>query len=398
MELVEHTIGPWTDLHRAAVSGSTSKMAIALVFKESLDANIDQGNPSGSSALSLAAYQGSLANVESLLRNGARVDTVDMGCRTALHASALGDRAKVCSVLIDAGADLEAVDKNGFTPLVAAAGGGLCEAMEVLLAAGANVNAITVCDTTALSLASGSGHVGAVKMLVEAGGVNMEVGHGLVKQGNMSLSLASEHGHYTIMSVLLDAGVVDDGFALRYAIKAGRSKSVQLLLSRREGDIKQYVASHKVGDETRTVPFYCFHPEALAPSSCRVMKLLLEARADTTMNIMVNYQDGTYAMITDLVQYADYLIDRGRAGNSKEEENLAGLKGLRRLLMQKEAVTATSWLWPTVAGGGIASASVKKTTDVSLTETMPVLRRRAARRGFALPAMLQLCVKVDGVV
>ena len=395
MELKQHTIGPWTDLHRAAERGSTSTVLTVLIFKESLDAYINQGNPDGKSALSLATLQGSCANVESLLLNGASVDTVDVRRRTALHFSSWNGRADLSSILIGAGADLEAVDSLGYTPLVLAATGGWCDAMGVLLVAGANVHFITPGGETALSLAASCGRIGAVKMLVQAGAVRMEFDvHGGSEKGILSLSLSSEHGHYAIMSILLDAGVVDDGLGLRSAIKAGRGRSVQLLLSRRAGDIEQYVALDEAGDEARTVPFYCFHSEALAPSSCRVMRLLLEAGADTTMNIMVNYQDGTFAMLTDLVQYADYLIGRGRVGNSKEEENLAGLKGLRRLLMQKEAVTATSWLWPTGgAGEGIASASVNSTsTPTSLAGTMPVLRRRAARRGFAVSAMLRFCV------
>lgn len=252
-------------------------------------------------------------------------------------------------MLISAGAEINVCDERGVTPLLVATLRGHVAAVKMLLRNKASaLLPFYAADKDGhwwipLDVATDRGDVDIVGELVQHAGI---MGCGGPSGGTSALVHASTQGQLGIVTILLDAGVVDSGDALRSATKAGQSKSVQLLLEKREGDIKLYVSSEKVGDETRTTLFHCFHPQALAPSSCRVMKLLLEARADTTINTMVNYQDGAHIMISDLVQYADYLINRGMIETAEDDEKLCGLKGLRRLLVQKEAVTASSWLWP----------------------------------------------------
>lgn len=197
-------------------------------------------------------------------------------------------------------------------------------------------------------------------------------GCGGVSGGLPSLVNAAATGQIRIMTILLDEGVMDNGSALRSATSQGQIESVQLLLNRRAGDVDQYVN----GGGPRYVTFECFSQAALATSSCcKVMRLLLEAGASTAVTFAVEFQDGSEAELDNLEQFADYLLTS--AAGPVNERKLCNLKGLRRLIVQKEALIASSWLWPSF--GGVAPSSAR--TD--LTGTMAILQRRARARRVA---------------
>ena len=85
------------------------------------------------------------------------------------------------------------------------------------------------------------------------------------------------------------------------------------------------------------------------------------------------------------------------AGKEATVEQLHRLEGIRRLLLRVDAVHAVSWLWhnddvPTT-GRSPESSERDKATLVLLGMTLPVLRRRARRRGVILGALFRLVVK-----
>ena len=394
-----------------------------------IDINIaSASDPAKDTPLIIACRRGELARVQLLLDKGADMERTNQEGTTALFASL--NHPKITELLVRNGADLEVRGIDGCTPLHVAASRQCCAFMSLILGAGAAVNprdrqggetplysaarlgkllSVKVllrfkadallpaqfegeaAHMLPLEVAAHRGHLAVVRELVQQVGLE---GCGGPSGGADALVFAASKGRLDIMTLLLDAGAVDTGDGLRFAIKGGHGKSVRLLMQRRSGDVKQYVASESIGDGARTVLFHCFHTQTRAPSSCRIMQTLLEAGATTRINVMVNYQDRPPTVLTDLVHYADYLINRGTVESAAEEEMMFGLKGLRRLLMQKEAVTATSWTWPAGEGGGGIRGSKKKTKpSTALATMMPLLRRRAARRGMVLRA-LSRCVCV----
>ena len=367
---------------------------LAALSDSSLNTNINQGNPDGVSPLSLAAGQGSCTKVEKLLEHGASVTTVDSVDRTALHHSAYGRHGAVSSMLLDAGAAVDETDEAGHTPLILAADLGSVGVVAALLERGANVNYCTPVGKMALSCAAFRGYVDVFKVLVCAGADPVkEAGLGMIPLemasceghaeivswllqrfgrahcggplgGVTALVAASAKRHYAIMTILLDAGVVDDARrVLLFSIHQSNVRSVKLLLEYwasnsvnpllARGAMRRYLScNYRVGvDPAQTPLFHCFHPEALTPTSSKIMRLLLDHGADTSQTLLPVDTGG----IGTILQYAHLQLFHRTVA---EKPRLYGLRGLYRLLMQEEAIHATAWLWPD--GAGATTAAHKK--------------------------------------
>ena len=375
---------------------------VAVLSDSSLNININQGNPDGVSPLSLAAGLGSCFKVAKLLEHGASVTTVDSVDRTALHHSAYGRHGAVSSMLLDAGAVVDETDKSGRTPLILAADEGSVGVIAVLLGRGANVNHFTPIGKMALSCAAFRGHVAAFKMLVCSGadpaedaGIGMiplemasceghaEIVSWLLQRfgrescggplgGIIALVTASTRRHYEIMAILLDHGVVDDGRCLLLAINQRNVGSVKLLLEHRAynstGDMGKYLShSFRAGGDPKLTPlFQCFHPEALTPTSCKIMRLLLDYGADTSPEIIPICVGCTGTIL----QYAHFQLfwREGEYDHTMAEKpRMYGLRGLYRLLMQEEAIHATSLLWPNDPRGPTAPSTTAARKKMPVT-------------------------------
>ncbi|CAN0561295.1 unnamed protein product, partial [Ectocarpus sp. 12 AP-2014] len=70
-------------------------------------------------------------------------------------------------------------------------------------------------------------------------------------------------------------------------------------------------------------------------------------------------------------------------------QQLRNLRASRRLLLQVEAVHATSWLWGGHAGCPAAPCKTRAQTESTngkpLKSRLPIMWRRSARRGATLP-------------
>lgn len=197
--------GRFTNLHLAAFSG-VEPLVTAL-----LGPQLNAEDSAGRTPLSLAAEQGHVDVVMSLLKAGAHVNTdgskyrtplghaaergykevvrclleekadidrKDSTERTPLALAAIGGHHAVLELLLEGGADIEARDFWGRTPLALAARNGRATAVEYLLRKNANTETRDYCAQTPLLQAAGGGHVAAVRVLLDWG-VDMDIKEGL---------------------------------------------------------------------------------------------------------------------------------------------------------------------------------------------------------------------------
>lgn len=434
--------GPDNDLQHAAYGGFT-KRTIALLESGRFDVN--QGNLEGFTPLICAARKGHSSIVRTLLDKGANQSIANSSGFTALHVSCQHGHIAVAKILVGAGAHLEATTTVGSTPLHQAAENGHPSVIKMLTEAGADVNSRRWAPRTAgptfgetpLHLAANRGHVSATRELLLAkanaqlfmenpdtgGDVPLEMaafgGHsGVVRElilqrgiegcggasgGVEALGVAAVGPHMEIMAMLTNAGVVDTGAALARAAAQGREAPVAFLLEyqsqKASGGRVRYVNAGRIREPRR--PLFC----SIEGCSPRVVRLLIDAGADTTASYSVlDMQRGgeVVSRLTALALVDQYLCDKTAAGGRDlTEKDLQGLEAIRRLLMQVDAVYAVSWLWhhtaPSVFGRAAECAGSINTTPVAigtpLTMMLPVLRRRAARRGMALPALFRWVMK-----
>jgi ankyrin repeat protein len=118
-----------------------------------------------------AVRRGDLATVRSLLQGRANPNTAQPSGLSALHLAAQRGSIEIAKHLIDAGATVNApTDRGGYTPLHLAAGAGQTEMVSFLLFARADVDAVTADRVTPLHLAAQAQNgEGAVRELIRRG-------------------------------------------------------------------------------------------------------------------------------------------------------------------------------------------------------------------------------------
>ncbi|CAM9718729.1 unnamed protein product, partial [Ectocarpus sp. 12 AP-2014] len=200
-----------------------------------------------------------------------------------------------------------------------------------------------------------------------------------------ALQLAANHKHMDIMVILTNAGVVDTGLALAAAAGCGVEPPLKFLLEQARAtkttDGSAYVNTRNGVGLTPLLDGiqHCRH---------RVVRLLVEAGADTTSAVPVIKQFGTDS-ITPLGLTMRLLDDRSTYPLT--EEQLKKLKAIRRLLLRVEAVHAVSCLWSSDISSITHSTAhgTDRTIAVSTAGTplMLMMRRRTRRRQFPLAAL-----------
>lgn len=422
----------FTSLHHAAAEGSTER-TFALLNTGSI--NIDQGDVNGWTPLMLAAFRGHSRVVRILMNRGASVSVGSDSGFTALHSSAQEGHIAVSTLLVKAGVDLDAADFKGSTPLHVAVANGHWQVVQVLAEAGANPNSHKV-GFTPLFLAARFGHLEVVKQLLRASAdplltstvrlpgdepclpldaaarsgrsqvvreLILQVGIkgcGGASAGLDALDQASQVPHMGIMAMLADAGVVDTGKVLGEAIMFGLTTSTKSLVQHyQQGNpagIAAYVnnTSHHTGYTPLMLSM-----GSLLSCSRGIAQLLVRAGADTTLAVRVTNIAGEARNDTplDVIDYLSNMLsnNKDKGEEKRTEEKLYTLKAKRRLLSRVEAVHAVSWLWHNgvarishIADGEIATETAT-TTGTPLGATLPILRRRARRRGVLLSALFR---------
>ena len=132
----------------------THTLTAAAIFLTTLTA----ADAADHEAFLAAARSGDVAQVQSLLADGADVNTSDAAGNTALHYAAAFGFSDIARTLVAAGADLDARGRIDNTPLHLAAQEGHTDVASLLIDSGADVDAKNEFGGTAVAFASGWGH------------------------------------------------------------------------------------------------------------------------------------------------------------------------------------------------------------------------------------------------
>ncbi|RSL65837.1 hypothetical protein CEP54_004070 [Fusarium duplospermum] len=156
-------------IHAAALNGHGEFVRQLL---SETNADVDQKTSDGTqrTALHIAAEDGFIDIVKTLLSHGAAVDRGDEDDWSALHFAASAGELEIVNVLIQRKADLNKKSNEGNSPLSLAAENGHLTVVEALVEAGAIVDEVTNHDGwTALFHAASEHDVDVVEALLEAG-------------------------------------------------------------------------------------------------------------------------------------------------------------------------------------------------------------------------------------
>ena len=148
-----------------AMQEHSLKAARALLARPATD--IDALNPSGESALMMAALKGDLEGMQLLLARGAKIDQPGW---SAIHYAATGPEPKTVELLLQRGANVDARSPNDSTPLMMAAQYGSENSVKALLARGADPKLRNQLKLGAADFARRAGRESLAKQLAQIGG------------------------------------------------------------------------------------------------------------------------------------------------------------------------------------------------------------------------------------
>lgn len=164
-------------------------------------AAVNAQDRTGTTPLIAASANGHLEIVQALLAAKADANLKDASGRTALMAAAANRQARIAAALIATKADVQARDIEEKTALMLAVLAGEPEIVRALLQAGANANAVTTSGETALMIASRGGEAEIVRALLEAG-ANASPRN---KDGETAVEIARHFGHQDVAAILAAA-------------------------------------------------------------------------------------------------------------------------------------------------------------------------------------------------
>ncbi|CAM9189319.1 unnamed protein product, partial [Ectocarpus sp. 6 AP-2014] len=390
-------------LHLLAHKGRPAKGRVeAAKLLVKFRANIDAMDIKGCTPLmnTCGYVTGLVALAEMLVAESASLDAQNMFGSTPLHLLASGDKVcgnellEIAKLLIEKGANIEAIDRNGSTPLhLASMFVGNIGLVKLLLDRGADPAARDITGETPLHLAGIAGSFCTMSVLIAAGAkVNPRD-----QRGETPLFKAASRGHLVAVKVLLHAKASallpsSDGDAIIYPLEIAAALGHTDIV----GELVQRVGVDGCGG-----PSGGAHALALAAKDKRVdvMLILLKTGVVDTGEALSETVN-EFACMKSLVQHrlgdSDYLDRYGRCAESMKgggeqatSDQLNMMRAVQRLLLRAEAVTAISWLWSTGTDAAAPTTKTATAATPALTAMMPLLRRRAVRRGFALHAMLR---------
>ncbi len=201
-----------------------------------------------------AAKRGDIAELRSLLKDGADVNAAQGDGMTALHWAATHNDVAMASVLIYAGANLESTTRLGaYTSLHLASKAGNAPVMEMLLKSGSDANATTATGgVTPLHFAAASGRADAVRALLKHGvKINARDSH----SGRTPLMFATAQNRLEVIDALLQGGAdvaiatkVVDYVALTKTDGQEQKRRQKIIEAAREADEEARAEQQSVAD------------------------------------------------------------------------------------------------------------------------------------------------------
>eukprot|EP00792_Barthelona_sp_PAP020_P001691 TRINITY_DN12717_c0_g1_i1.p1 TRINITY_DN12717_c0_g1~~TRINITY_DN12717_c0_g1_i1.p1 ORF type:complete len:306 (+),score=86.21 TRINITY_DN12717_c0_g1_i1:46-963(+) len=190
----------WLPIHHASKLGDVTTVRSLLAKNDlMIDATTKENELT---CLILAAQFGHVKLVAALIDQDAEIDETDIEGHSALYWAAANGRIEVVELLIKCKANIELCSNNFRTPLHCAASAGWYEIVRVLLKAQANVDAKDKWNETALHKACVADNVLCAKELMKKG-ANIEA----VNQWNETpLFLACKNGNIKTVTFLLTEG------------------------------------------------------------------------------------------------------------------------------------------------------------------------------------------------
>ncbi len=220
-------------LNKAFLKRITDNGSLAEI-QDLIDQGADLNTQSidGATALIWAIYKGRFDVWQLLIENGADVNAQNEYGDTALVWTARHGQLAVCKGLIENGADLNVKNNIGYTALIWAVINGHFAMCKVLIENGADVNAKNKDGVTVLMVAAVRGHLERCKFLIENGAdVNVRD-----NDGDTALIVAVKFGHLDVCKFLIENGADvnvrdnDGDTALIVAVKYGHLDICQLLI------------------------------------------------------------------------------------------------------------------------------------------------------------------------
>ena len=181
--------------------GKRDVATIERLLKRSVDVNLSTAD--GKTALMLAAQQGRLDLMRTLLDAGATVDITNTRGGTAMmYAAVLGDTAPI-KLLLARGAAVNTQSSNGWTTLMIAAVMGHDELVRLLLDHGANAGLADIYGWTPLMRATYERRLDVVRILLRSGSANVNARN---DNGATALHHAALRGELEIAQLLIAKG------------------------------------------------------------------------------------------------------------------------------------------------------------------------------------------------
>ena len=193
----------------------------------------------GGTRLHLAAQEGDVQGLKSLLKPDSNINCRNLSGRTPLHSLVSSPRCTLEAVgfLLDHGADVVARDMHSNTPLHLAAAKGRKGVVDLLTQRGADVAARDQCNQTPLHLAADVGHKEVIDSLIQSGADVLARG----QYNRTPLHVAAANGYKEVVDLLIERGAdvsardKHNGTPLRLAAACGYKEVVHLLLQRGAG-------------------------------------------------------------------------------------------------------------------------------------------------------------------
>jgi ankyrin repeat protein len=225
----------------------------------------------GMTKLHHAVQAGDLRLVESLIKSGASINSLDQNGQTPLHYAAEKGSSECMEDLVKHGADLRITDNSGFSSFLWAVVAGKEDVTKGLLLMGANANSFSADGKSALAWAASLGWTWIAEMLIEH---HADITDTKNRQQTLPLEEAAASGNLPTVQLLLECGENPnhrdrDGWsAIHWAAEEGHLEIVRLLLN--AGANPNAVSSYG------TSPLHC----AANGGHVSIVRLLLLRQAD----------------------------------------------------------------------------------------------------------------------